>query len=129
MEEKKPIPPRDRHYIPKDPDKKKVSGRPLKYDRMVITDEEGVDRIVMTEIDKKRYWYVSFIWEQYERTHFGSIAFKTHKDSMFSYYEVQKLTGKHNISILSWYEFKDVKDYEEFNRKEVNESGMNVFQV
>lgn len=119
--------PRKPHYTPIPDDQKKVSGRPRKYDRVLVKDEEGKEQIVCVEIDKKRYWFVSYVFVHYEKTHYGNLTFETTKNMFFSLYDVQMLIGNRPITILNFYEFKDKADYDEFNRKQpLVGNGMNV---
>jgi hypothetical protein len=119
--------PRKPQYVPVPEDQKKVSGRPRKYDRVLIKDEEGNEQIVCVEVDKKRYWFVSYIFVHYERTHHGNITFETNKNSIFSLYDIQMMVGNRPITIMNFYEFKDKADYDEFNRKQpLTGNGMNV---
>lgn len=124
---KNPPKPRKPQYNPIPEEKKKVSGRPRKYDRVLITGEDGKDTVVCVEVDKKRYWFISYVSISFERTFYGSVTFETKKNMIFSMYDLQQIIGNRNFTILNFYEFKDRADYEEFNRSEPQtNNGLNV---
>lgn len=115
---KKPPKPRKPQYSPIPDDQKKVSGRPRKYDRVLIKDDYGNDTIVCVEVDKHRYWFISYVTVSFEKTFYGSLTFETKKNLIFSLKDIQDIVGNRNLTILYFYEFKDKVDYEEFNRAE-----------
>jgi len=120
------------YYIPKPPEDKVPgkSGRPLKYERVLVKDDQGNEQIVAMEIDKKRYWFVSYILIIFERTHYASITFETKKNMIFSMHDLCNLVGNRNLTVTWFYEFKDYADYREFSRREPLETnGMNLLEI
>lgn len=128
-----PLPPRairKPQYIPLPDEKKKKRGRPTKYERVIVTDEKGEKRIINMEVDKHRYWFVSFTYVLFDVTHKGSITFETSKNKIFSMYDLTNLVGNRNLSIVWWNEFKDKAEYKEFSRTyPLENNGMSVLQV
>ena len=130
---KNPPAPRKRpQYIPKPPDQKVEgkSGRPLKYERILVVDANGKEQIVSKEIDKKRYWFVAYIFVMFEKTHYASITFETRKNMIFSMHDVCNLVGNRNLTITWFHEFIDYADYKEFSRREQLEvQGLELLQL
>lgn len=127
---KNPKKPRKPQYKPIPDDQKKLSGRPRKYDRVVVEDENGNKTTVCVEVDKKRYWFVHYTYIHFGVTYNASITFETKKNMIFSLYDLCQMVGNRNLTITWFYEFVDFADYKEFSRKEpLENNGMDVLQV
>lgn len=117
-------------YIPVPDAEKKVSGRPRKYDRVLVEGDDGKSQVLLVEVDKKRYWFVAYTFVQFDVTRRGSITFETKKNMIFSMYDLCNLVGNRNLTVGFWYEFKDASDYHEFSRREpLENNGMDVLQM
>lgn len=126
----KPKKPRKPDYIPIPDHQKKVSGRPRKYDRVLLKGADGLETVVCVEVDKHRYWFISYVTVSFERTFYGSLTFETCKNMIFSLNDIQQIVGNRNLTILYFYEFKDNADYVEFSKSQPNiNNGLNVLTV
>ena len=105
-------------------------GRPRKYERILGKNELGKDVYFSVEVDKKRYWCVTYSYVLYDRTHIGSVAFATQKNMIVSMYDLRRMTGIQNLVVSWFYEFEDEADYCEFSRSTpLEESLLGVLQV
>jgi hypothetical protein len=127
----KPPPKRRKpQYVPIPDSEKKVSGRPRKYDRVLVEAGEGKQELILVEVDKQRYWFVAYSFVLFDVTHRGSITFETRKNMIFSMYDLGNLVGNRNLTVSWWKEFDNASDYKEFNRREpLEHNGMKVLQV
>jgi hypothetical protein len=111
--------PKTKYYKPVPDEEKKVSGRPKKYNRVLVVNEKtGKEDIVLTLIDKHRYFFVSYVYNHLNKNIYSSITFETSKNGMFNIKDIQEVTGITNIVILFWQEFIDKQDYEKFQNKQ-----------
>ena len=105
-------------YILKDESQKKKSGRPTKYSRVIVTDEDGTERVLLKEINKQRFFYVSYTYIFYSRQEYGFITFATNNNKFFTLKDVEMATGIIGTIILFWQEFLDEVDFQTFQNKE-----------
>lgn len=121
--------PKRRPYPIDEPSEHK-SGRPRKYERILGQNEKGQEVYFSVEVDKKRYWCVTYSYVLWDRTHIGSIAFATQKNMIFSMYDLRRMTGIQNLVVSWFYEFEDEADYCEFSRSTpLVDSPLGVLQV
>jgi hypothetical protein len=117
-------------YVPIPDSEKKVSGRPRKYDRVLVEAGDGKQEVILVEVDKRRFWFVSYNYVLFDVTRHGSITFETRKNMIFSMYDLGNLVGNRNLNIVWWKEFDNAAEYKEFSRREpLVAEGMNVLQV
>ena len=107
-----------KYYTPVPDEEKKVSGRPRKYNRKTIIDDEGNERIVLEELDRHRFFFVSYNFSHLNSVRWGYITFTKTHDEYWNIADLQKITGLTNIIPIYSFEFKDKKDFLEFQRKD-----------
>lgn len=109
---------RPKYYKPVAKEERKSNaGRPPKYNRRTVVDENGKEEIVLELIDKKRYFFVAYNWTYMNTIKWGYITFEMSKDKMFSIGDLQRVTGLQSVVPFNWIEFLNKKDFIEFQGK------------